>query len=40
MAATSIPTPGVPGAPCLGLAVAGGVAVWGALGAALALLLA
>ncbi len=38
--ATSIPDPGTLGAPCLGLALAGGVLLWGALGSALALLLA
>ena len=39
MAAIPIPVPGAPGAPCLGLAVAAGGALWGALSAALALLL-
>jgi hypothetical protein len=38
--ATSIPDPGTRPAPCLGLALAGGVLLWGALGSALALLLA
>ena len=37
--ATSAPVPGVPAAPCLGLALAGGALLWGALGSALALLL-
>ena len=31
--------PGLPAAPCLGLALAAGGALWGGLGAALALLL-
>ena len=45
MMATPIPATipdalGTPGAPCLGLALAAGGLLWGALGSALALLLA
>jgi hypothetical protein len=36
----TVPIPGVPAAPCLGLALAGGALLWGVLGSALALLLA
>ena len=38
--AISAPTLDTPGAPCLGLALAGGALLWGVLGSALTLLLA